>query len=41
MLRGILKVNKISIGKYIHVVAKPKNILNFKPNGTRSYFTLY
>lgn len=39
MLRGILKVNKISIGKYI--VAKPKNILNFKPNGTRSYFTLY
>lgn len=39
MLRGILKVNKIFIGKYI--VAKPKNILNFEPNGTRSYFTLY
>lgn len=39
MLRGILKVNEISIGKYI--VAKPKNILNFEPNGTRSYFTLY
>lgn len=39
MLRGILKVNKISIGKYI--VAKPKNILNFELNGTRSYFTLY